>query len=131
MKRIRTASIWLLWVGLAVGLVACAPGAANSAATRPEAAGDPIAGQELFASKCGACHGPEGAGLPGLGKPVTNSAFIAGKTDIELVEFIKQGRAPGDPLNTTGVAMPPKGGNPTLDDQNLLDIVAYLRALQD
>lgn len=32
--------------------------------------------------------------------------------------------------NTTGVAMPPKCGNPSLTDQDLADVVAYLRTLQ-
>ena len=35
---------------------------------------------------------------------MTNSEFIAGLTDDELVEFIKMGRDPSDLLNTTGVA---------------------------
>ena len=71
-----------------------------------------------------------GEGISGLGKDMRASQFITGKTDTELVEFIKIGRNPGDPLNTTGVAMPPKGGNPTLSDEDLTDIVAYIRALQ-
>ena len=40
---------------------------------------------------------------------MTSSEFIAGKTDDELIEFIKVGRDPSDPLNTTG-------DTPTLDD---------------
>jgi disulfide bond formation protein DsbB len=35
-----------------------------------------------------------------------------------------------DPLNTTGIAMPPKGGNPALTDGQIVDIVAYLRSIQ-
>ena len=66
----------------------------------------------------------------GLDKDMTTSEFIAGKSDDELVEFIKAGRAPDDPLNTTGVAMLPKGGNPSLSDEDLYDIVAYIRTLQ-
>jgi disulfide bond formation protein DsbB len=46
------------------------------------------------------------------------------------VAFIKVGRGVDDPANTTGVAMLPKGGNPGLSDQDLYDIVAYLRTLQ-
>jgi disulfide bond formation protein DsbB len=60
---------------------------------------------------------------------MTRSDFIAGKSDGELVEFIKQGRPADDPFNTTGVAMPAKGGNPLLDDQDLYHIVAYLRLI--
>lgn len=40
------------------------------------------------------------------------------------------GRSLGDPLNTTGVTMPAKGNNPALTDEDLSNIVAYLRTLR-
>jgi disulfide bond formation protein DsbB len=43
--------------------------------------------------------------------------------------FIKTGRPASDPLNTTGVDMPPKGGNPALSDQDLADIIAFIRSI--
>ena len=128
----------VLLLSLVVILAACggspsseAAPADDSAAAEIEAGptGDAIRGKELFAGTCSACHGPEGQGVPGLGKDMTASEFIAGKTDAELVDFIKQGRDPSDPLNTTGVAMPPKGGNPALSDQDLIDIVAFIRSI--
>jgi copper(I)-binding protein len=91
--------------------------------------GDAAKGKELFTA-CSACHGPAGEGVPGLGKDMTQSEFIGEKTDDELVEFIKAGRPASDSLNTTGVNMPPKGGNPALSDEDLYDIVAYMRSLQ-
>jgi len=78
---------------------------------------------------CPACHGPDAKGLPGLGKDMTTSEFIKAKSDGELVEFIKAGRAPDDPLNTTGVPMPPKGANPALTDADILAIVKFIRSL--
>ena len=92
--------------------------------------GDPVAGQVLFVGTCAACHGPAGEGIEGLGKDMTTSEFIAGNTDDELVAFIKVGRDPSDPLNTTGVGMPARGGNPALSDEDLFDIVAFIRSLQ-
>ena len=65
-----------------------------------------------------------------VGKPLAASAFIQDQTDVELVAFIKVGRPAGDPENTTGIDMAPKGGNPSLDDEDLANIVAYLRTLQ-
>lgn len=103
-------------------------GQAEEAAT-PTPAGDAVAGKEIFDSICSACHGPEGEGVEGLGKDFTTSDFVAGKTNAELVEFIKVGRDPSDPLNTTGVAMPPKGGNPALSDEDLYNVVAFVRSL--
>ncbi len=107
--------------------------AAQSAPTKeeptPTPKGDPVEGQKLFTQTCSACHGPAGEGMPGLGKDMTSSEFIADKSDDALLAFIKVGRDPSDPLNTTGVAMPPKGGNPALDDEDLQHIIAYIRTI--
>jgi mono/diheme cytochrome c family protein len=93
------------------------------------AQGDATAGKTTFATTCAACHGPAGEGVQGLGKDMTTSEFIAGLSDAELLAFIKQGRPIGDPLNTTGVDMPPKGGNPALTDAQLADIIAFMRSI--
>lgn len=92
--------------------------------------GDAAQGKRLFAASCSACHGPAGEGVQGLGKDMTRSEFIAGLSDAELMEFIRTGRETSDPLNTTGVAMPPMGGNPALTDEQLMHIIAYMRSLQ-
>lgn len=89
--------------------------------------GDATVGQTLFSQTCSACHGPTGQGIQNLGKDLTVSQFVAGQTDTELIAFIKVGRGSTDPLNTTGIDMPPKGGNPALNDEDLQNIVAYLR----
>ncbi len=112
-----------------MALTACGGGGGDQSAAPSTPAGDSAKGQQLFQTSCSACHGPEGKGVPGLGKDMTGSEFIAGKSDAELIEFIKQGRDPSDPLNSTGVAMPPKGGNPSLSDEDLQNIVAYIRAI--
>ena len=74
---------------------------------------------------------PQAKGVPGLGKDMTNSAFIDSQSDAELVEFIKLGRTADDPLNTTGVAMPAKGANVALSDEDILLIVEYMRTLSN
>jgi disulfide bond formation protein DsbB len=91
--------------------------------------GDAVAGQKAFASTCVSCHGPDAKGLPNLGKDLTTSEFVKTKTDLELVEFLKVGRPASDPLNTQGVDMPPKGGNPALTETDLKNIVSYLRTI--
>ena len=95
-----------------------------------ELVGDLSAGEEMFGSTCADCHGPAGEGVEGLGKDMTASAFIAGLSDDELMLFVKQGLPPGDPANTTGVEMPPNGGNPALSDDDLAHIIAYMRSIQ-
>lgn len=101
----------------------------GSTGDTPVLVGDAVNGKAEYDKICIACHGPDGVGIENLGKDMTSSEFIADKTDVELVEFIKTGRPASDPLNTTGVDMPPKGGNPALTDQQLFDIVAYIRTI--
>ena len=103
-----------------------APGseAGTVAATAPD-------GQALFNVTCPACHGRDAKGVPGLGKDMTTSEFIASRSDAEMVEFIKRGRPVDDPLNTTGVMMPPKGANMALSDDDLLAVVQYMRSLSN
>jgi mono/diheme cytochrome c family protein len=128
MKNLFLLTLLLLLISV-LSLTAC--GGGSQGAARPTSRGDVAAGKEKFTATCSACHGPAGEGVPGLGKDMTTSEFIAGKTDDELVEFVKMGRDPSDPLNTTGVAMPPKGGNPAFSDDDLYDIVAYIRTIHE
>jgi disulfide bond formation protein DsbB len=65
-----------------------------------------------------------------LGKDLTTSEFVAGQTDRQLIDFIKRGRMPNDSANTTGMPMPPSGGNAGLSDQDLANVVAYIRSLR-
>jgi disulfide bond formation protein DsbB len=117
-------------------LAACGgsdPAPAQQPAAQPAAPavaqGDPAKGKEAFAT-CAGCHGPEGKGVEGLGKDMTTSQWIKSQTDEQLLAFLKTGRPASDPLNTTGVDMPPKGGNPALTDAQLLDIIAYIHSIQ-
>lgn len=103
--------------------------AAQPVAAAGVAAGDSANGQKIYSQLCIACHGPEGKGVQGLGKDLTTSPWVAEQTDEQLIEFIKKGRDPGDPLNTTGVAMPPRGGNPALKDSEIADVVAFVRSI--
>jgi|GEM_PF-614288 len=91
------------------------------------AAGGP--GYELFIASCSACHGASGEGMEGLGKPLKASDFVASKSEAELVAFVKTGRPVWDELNTTGLDMPPKGGNPALTDEQIAEIVNYIKSL--
>ena len=86
-------------------------------------------GKTLYSQTCSMCHGPDGKGVPNLGKDLVNSKFVAGQTDDQLLEYVQRGRAANDPLNTTGIAMPPRAGNPSLTDDQIRDIVAYIRTI--
>ncbi len=95
----------------------------------PPASGDSANGEALYNGSCVACHGPNGQGIEGLGKPWVGSEFINSSSDTEMVAFLQVGRPSDDPLNTTGIAMLPRGGNTSLTDAELLDLVAYMRTL--
>ena len=120
-------------------MVAAAPAPATEdemAAALAAAGGDEelaeyiASGTKLYASSCAACHGADARGLKGNGKALVNSAFCESLDDDSMLAFIKRGRDPGDPANTTGVGMPAKGGNPALSDDDILDIIEYLRSLR-
>lgn len=124
--KTRLFILFALLVVVALALAACGGGAASATAT-PKLKGDVVKGKTAFLSTCSACHGPDAKGLPNLGKDMTTSTFIKGLTDDQMLDFVKKGRPASDPANTTKVDMPPKGGNPALTDQDLYDIIAYIR----
>jgi disulfide bond formation protein DsbB len=86
-------------------------------------------GQTAFSTVCTACHGLNAQGIQGLGKDLVTSEFVNSLSDADLAHFIITGREITDPLNTTGVAMPARGGNPAMTDQQIDAIVVYLRSL--
>ena len=91
--------------------------------------GEAGAGAAVYKGTCASCHGADATGIDGLGKDLHSNEFVDGNTDAEMVAFLEVGRPAGDPANDTGVDMPPKGGNPSLTEQDLYDVVAYLRTL--
>lgn len=94
-------------------------------------AGDAVQGKEIFMGTCVSCHGQDAKGLPGLGKSlVTKSDWMKKQSDEALLAFLKTGRTASDPENTTKVDMPPKGGNPALTEDDLKNLVTYVRSIQ-
>lgn len=93
--------------------------------------GDAEKGKPLFVQFCSACHGADALGVKGLGKDLVHSEFVSEETDAELLKYVNEGRTVDDPRNTTGIPMPPKGGNPALTDQQIVHIIAYLRSIEE
>ena len=85
--------------------------------------GDAEKGQSVYGSTCVACHGAKGKGtIPGV-PDFTKKKGVLTKTDHELFDNIKNGfQSPG-----SFMAMPPLGGNPDLTDQDVKDVIAYIR----
>jgi len=129
-KGLTMRRMMILAVVLGVVAAGCGGDAgANGGGTDTTQAGDVDNGKTLYDGSCVSCHGADATGIENLGKDLTTSELVIQSSDEELVEFIKVGRPASDPENTTGVDMPPKGGNPSLSDQDILDIVVYLRTL--
>lgn len=116
-------------------VIVAAPSDADKAAALEAAGGDEelaeyiASGAALFASSCSSCHGKDARGIQGNGKDLVTSTFCRSLDDDALLAFIQKGRDPSDPANTTGVGMPAKGGNPALSEDDLLDIIDYVRSL--
>lgn len=101
--------------------------------------GDPALaeGRSAYAANCAQCHGADGLGVKGLGSALVvavkdsrvSTPFMSGRSDLQLVEFIKKGRMAGDADSVMGMMMPPSGGNIALTDEQLLSIVKFTRAL--
>jgi disulfide bond formation protein DsbB len=85
-------------------------------------------GEQLYLESCAACHGIDALGVVNLGNQLAGSDYLNSKTDAELLAMIREGRDLNHPENTTGLVMPPSGGRPDLSDQDLLSIIAFIRA---
>lgn len=108
------------------GMVGCDQGApvvdAGSSETRD--------GQRWFSQSCATCHGMTGQGMPHQGANLRTSQNLAKATDDELFELIRDGRQPTDPKSIMKLPMPPRGGNPSMTDGQIRQIMAYLRQMQ-
>lgn len=93
-------------------------------------AGDAAKGKEKYQELCAACHGatgkgdgPTAAALPVKPRDHTSAAYMDKLTDQQIFNTIKQG---GEAVGKSPI-MPRWGG--ILNDQQIEDLVAYVRAL--
>jgi mono/diheme cytochrome c family protein len=89
--------------------------------------GDPSRGATLYGQNCATCHGAnlEG-GIGAVLNPIDKLQGVPNSLDPTfLIDVITNGRQPvaGDPKS---IAMPPKGGNTNLADQDVKDLAAYI-----
>ena len=85
--------------------------------------GNPTRGLSLFLRNCAGCHGMNGRG--GIAPEIGNSVFQQAATDDFIVRTIRNGRA--------ATAMPgfQRPEAPALNDQDIADVLAYLRTLRE
>ncbi|MCC6614135.1 MAG: cytochrome c [Anaerolineae bacterium] len=83
-------------------------------------------GATYYQQGCAGCHGPTGDG-EGVGVPLVDSLFVLNANDEELLGFLQAGRSAEDPASVTGVTMPAYRGRTDWGDEQLWDVIAYLR----
>lgn len=87
-------------------------------------AADADRGRQVYEQTCVACHGADGTGaLPGV-PDFTAADGPLTKDDSVLLQHITEG------FQNTGsmMAMPAKGGNPELTDEDVIEVLRYIRA---
>lgn len=79
-------------------------------------------GRALYDTTCVACHGADGKGImPGIPNFKGKNSPLAKKDHSLLLHHIDKGFN-----GSGGMAMPPKGGNTSLSEQDIVDVLGYL-----
>ena len=96
--------------------------ALGSIIAAPVFAADP--GEAIYQAHCSMCHGENGkGGVPGT-EDFTQKGGVLSLSDAVLLERITNGyQRPGSPM-----AMPPKGGDASLTEEQIKEVIAYLRS---
>lgn len=104
------------------------PNRAETVDAQPDAQGDPRLGKLWYDYICSTCHGVDGDGYfaGGTGTAIGLPGFLDKASDGFIRETIKHGRA-----NTRMLAFSGSAGIANLSDQEIDDIIVYLRSLGD
>jgi mono/diheme cytochrome c family protein len=131
-KRLKLSALVALAVPALVALTAISTLADSSPSPSPTGTaaalpGDPTKGATLYGQNCATCHGAslEG-GIGAVLNPIDKLPGVPNSLDTNfLIDVITNGRnpQPGDPKQ---IAMPAKGGNAALTDQDVKDLAAYI-----
>ena len=90
--------------------------------------GDPANGEQLFGQTCASCHGADLSG--GVGpklNPIENCGNTKNPLDVTyLTDVISNGLSGAKCSTAQGTQMPAKGGNSSLSDKDIADIIAFI-----
>ena len=102
------------------------PNRADEVDAQAESRGDPRLGQQWYDYICSTCHGLSGDGYEagGTGTAIGLPGFLDKASDGFIRETIKHGRS-----NTRMLAFQGSAGLANLSDQEIDDIIVYLRSL--
>ncbi len=93
---------------------------------QPDAHGDPRLGKQWYDYICSTCHGVAGDGYAagGTGTAIGKAGFLNKVTDGFIRTTVKNGRS-----NTRMLGFQGSGGLANLNNQEIDDIIVYLRSL--
>ena len=102
------------------------PNRAKEVDSQPDAHGDPRLGKQWYDNICSTCHGVDGDGYEagGTGTAIGLPGFLDKVSDGFIRETIKKGRS-----NTRMLAFQGPAGLANLSDQEIDDVIVYLRSL--
>lgn len=110
-------------VALVIAVVATGGGSGSADSVMSE--GDTAAGKAVFEGTCAACHGVEGIGTD-AGPPLVHPYYRPGHhADGAFVLAVRNGV---QPHHWNFGPMPPQQG---LSDQDIADVTAYVRQIQE
>lgn len=82
-----------------------------------------LTGAQVYKQTCVVCHGANGKGaVPGASNFTDPKGVLTKPDSVLLAHIINGYQSPGSPM-----AMPPRGGNPKLTDQDLKNALNYIR----
>lgn len=94
----------------------------TAATPNAAASGSQLSGKEIYGQTCMACHGADGrgalSGMPDLTKP---DGPLSKPAELLFQHIIEGFQSPGSPM-----AMPPKGGNPELTEDEIRAVLSYI-----
>jgi cytochrome c5 len=117
-KTMKLGAGLVLLAGVAVS--GCGQEAGETAAVEQPLSEELAFGKTVWEANCQVCHGPGLAGAPRLGDAGAWAKRVAKGMDT-LVAHATYGYA-----GPSGHEMPARGGNPTLDDNEIAVAVAYM-----
>ena len=80
-------------------------------------------GKKIYTGTCIVCHGKDGKGaLPGISDFTKKTGSLAKEDKILLAHILNGYQGKGSLM-----AMPPKGGNPKLSNEDIKDCLLYIR----
>ena len=99
---------------------------ASKPATNPLATGAAVLpgdrGAQAFEKACQGCHAAQSGG-----HVLIDSNKLKQKSELDVMNIIKNGRDKNSPDNFSGQAMPARGGQLALSDEQILSLAQYLR----